>query len=327
MKQLLYILTIILPVFAHSQTDSKIITDSSIIETKYFKSFNYIGVFNELNDNSKTYFTQYYYDTKNLQELSTFGEDGNYIGISEFYSNNGNLISKIDFDNGIWIFVDKKEFPFFDLQNYMKLKADSLVSEMYGYDFLINHTVWSIGSSHIYNKNESSDWEDQLQDRPTRFLFRYHVKLDAKSLYKDLIEFELDSNGYFTPNQYESIFGFENVPDSLKGGFNLTLEDAINKAKQLGMTENDSTKAVGILRWENFKKPELINGQFRFYVTIQTKLIENIVPNGRSSRITKYEVYTFNPWTGAFVEKKKMKSIYSWESMSGHSTGLIPDNE
>ena len=117
------------------------------------------------------------------------------------------------------------------------------------------------------------------------------------------------------------------MPNNLKGSFQLSVEEAIKQAKQFGLTENDTTKAVGILRWESFKKPELINGQFRFYVSIKTKTIENIVPNGCSSRMTKFEVYCFNPWTGKFIEMKKMKSIYSWEKMSGSSTGLIPDQE
>ena len=38
-------------------------------------------------------------------------------------------------------------------------------------------------------------------------------------------------------------------------------------------------------------------------------------------------VYVFNPWTGAFVEKNKMKAIREWEKLSGSSSGLIPDNE
>jgi len=38
-------------------------------------------------------------------------------------------------------------------------------------------------------------------------------------------------------------------------------------------------------------------------------------------------VYVFNPWTGDFIEKKKMKSVREWEEGHGLSTGLIPDNE
>lgn len=320
-------MTLLAPITIWAQTDFEIQTDSSVIETKYFKDFNYIGEFNRLKNKTKTYYRQYFYDTKKLQEECIFGEDGYHIGVSKVYSQKGNLISKIDHDKGVWMTVDEAEYPFYNLQNNMKIMADSLISKMYGSSFLKNNTIWSIDGSAIYNEKESGDWDDKFMEKPTKFLFRYDVLLDKDHRYSDLIEFKLDSSGNFIPSQYESIFGFENVPDNLKGSFKLTFEDAIRQAKQLGLTENDTTKAFGILRWENFKKPELINGQFRFYVSIRTKTIENIVPNGRSSRTTKYEVYSFNPWTGVFIEKKKKKSIYSWEKVSGSSTGLIPDNE
>ena len=327
MRQFQILFFVLIHAIMFGQNDFEIQTDSSTIRTKYFKNFNYIGEFNELKNNTKTYYRKYFYDSNELQEERIFGEDGNHIGISKEYSQEGKLISKIDHDNGVWLLVDKNEYPFYDLQNEMRIIADSLVSKMYGQSFLRNNTIWSIDGSAIYNETESGNWTDKFEKKPTKFLFRYDVKLDKENKYDDLIEFELDANGNFIPNQYETVFGFEDVSENLKGGFKLTFEDAIKQAKQLGLTENDTTKAVGILRWENFKKPELINGQFRFYVTILTKTIENIIPNGRSSRTTKYDIYSFNPWTGEFIEKKKMKSIYSWGQMSGSSTGLIIDNE
>ncbi|UZR99759.1 hypothetical protein [Chondrinema litorale] len=39
----------------------------------------------------------------------------------------------------------------------------------------------------------------------------------------------------------------------------------------------------------------------------------------------KFDVYIFNPWSGEFIEKKKMKSIREWERRSGSATGLILD--
>ena len=59
---------------------------------------------------------------------------------------------------------------------------------------------------------------------------------------------------------------------------------------------------------------------------IKTGEIKNIVLNGRSSVVDKFDVYAFNPWTGDFIEKKKMKSVSSWEERSGSSTVLIDDN-
>lgn len=278
-------------------------------------------------DRNIVFYDYYYNGTTQLESTFTYDTLKKPIGVTKQYTKNGVLEYSQDYDKGEWVVFSKSEYPYYDLQSKMKVMADSLVSKMYGYSFFKNNVVWSVSGSYIYNEKESGRWTDKFKNKPTKFLFRYDVKLDENHKYEDLIEFELDSNGIFIPNQYEEIFGFENVPDNLKGGFRLTYDDAITKSKQLGLSENDTIRAVGLLRWENFKKPELINGQFRFYVIIKTETIENIVPDGRSSRITKYDVYSFNPWTGEFIEKKKMKSVYSWRKMSGSGTGLIPDNE
>lgn len=292
------------------------------------EKYSNIRVIKTFTKNKNVVYYDYYYNgTTQLESTFIYDTLKRPIGIAKLFTDKGLLEYTQDYDRGEWIVYNKKDYPFYNLQNTMKSKADSLVSKMYGYDFLINNTIWRIDGSSIYNENESGSWTDKFKKKPTKFLFRYDVKLENEHRYEELIEFELDEKGNFIPNQYEKIFGFENVPDNLKGSFKLTYNEAIAKSKQLGLLENDTTKAIGILRWENFKKPNLINGQFRFYVTIKTNTIENLVPNGRSSRIIKYEVYSFNPWTGEFIEKKKMKSIYSWEEMSGSRTGLIPDDE
>ena len=249
---------------------------------------------------------EYYYNgTTKIESTSTYDRSGNPRGIVKTYSNEGVLAYAQDYDNGKWIVYDKKAYPFYEQQHTMKVKADSLISKMYGHKFWLNNTIWNVSGSYIYNETESGYWTSNLKSRPTKFLFRYDVKLDKEHRYNERIEFELTDGGVFIPNEYEEIYGFEDMPLSRRREFRLTYAQAIAQARQLGLQENDSSKATGTLRWENFRKPALINGCFRFYVTIKTKTIENIVPNGRSSRTTKYEVYSFNPWTGSFVEKKK----------------------
>lgn len=304
--------------------------DTLRIDTLTFIREKYpnVRVIKTFTKNKNIVFYDYYYNgTTQLESTFSYDTLEKPFGVAKKYTEKGVLDYLQDYDKGEWIVFNKNDYPFYELQNNMKVIADSLISKMYGQSFLKNNTVWSIDGSTIYNETESGNWTDKFRKKPTRFLFRYDVKLDKDNRYNDLIEFELDAKGNYISNEYEQIFGFENVPNNLKGGFRLTFEKAMKQAKQLGLIENDTTKAFGILRWENFKKPELINGQFRFYITIRTSIIKNISPNGRSSSITKYEVYSFNPWTGKFIEKRKMKSIYSWEQMSGSSTGLIPDNE
>lgn len=299
--------------------------DTLILIREKFPNVRLIKTFTK---NRNVVLYEYYYNgTARLESTYCYDTLKRIIGKSKHFTEKGELKYTKDYDNGEWFVPNKYVYPFYDLQSKMKVTADSLISKMYGHSFLINNVVWNIDGSYISNQTESGYWTDRFKKTPTEFLFRYDVKLDKNNRFDELIEFALDSNGVFIPNQYEAIYGFENVADNLKGSFKLTYDQAIIKAKELGLTENDTTKAVGILRWENFDKPKLINGRFRFYVTIRTKIIESIVPNGRSRRISKYDVYSFNPWTGEFIEKKKMKSIYSWEKLSGNSTGLIPDKE
>lgn len=309
-----------------SQENSKLETDTSIIETVIQKESNTCTVFNKLKNGNKTYYSEYYLDTKSIKEQGVFFEERS-SGIWKEYSKEGKLQRDINHDKGVINYFDKMIYPYYDLQNKMKTYADKLVSKMYGNDFLNKNTVWSIDGSYIYNDNESGNWTDKLINKPTKFLFRYNIKLDEEHKYNDLIEFELDDKANFLPDASEEIYGFEDVPDKLKGSFRLNYSDALQKARSLGLTENDSTKAFAYFHWESFKRLNIINGQFRFYLAIITNTIETLIPNGRSSRVRKYDVYSFNPWTGDFIEKKKMKSVYSWEQMSGSGTGLIPDNE
>jgi hypothetical protein len=316
---------ILYPLAVFAQEDTEVKTDSSVISTKYFKYLNSIRVFNELSNKAKTYYTDYFYDTKKIREEGIFNEDNDYLGISRVYSASGKLISETNHDSGTWTVYIKDEYPFYEIQNKIKLKADSLIQSIYGQVFFKKYITWKIDGSAIYNKNESGNWVDKFEKEPNSFLLRYNLRFDTEHIYRGIIEFELDSIGNFVPNESEQIYGFEKVPDNINRDFKLNFNSAIEKAKKEGLVESDSAKAIAFLKWEGLRKPELYNGHFRLYVIIKTDLIKDIVPNGRSSIIQKFEVYSFDPWTGDFKEKKKMKSISSWEERSGSSTGLIED--
>lgn len=306
-----------------AQEGKTIITDSSVIETKYYPGGKEIK---EKIKNKNLVYYWFYRDNKDVLTTTAFNDTlGRDIGVSKQYDDNGKLLYTFDHDNGTWIVENKKKYPFYELLNGMKLKADSLIISVYGKSFLEKNTIWNINGSYIYNENESGSWTDNLRSKPNKFLFRYNVRLDQNHFYEDMIEFEINSDGKYIPNQYEQIYGFEKPIENVKREFNLNYNDAIEKAKKLGLTETDSIKAFAFLKWEGYGKPELYNGNFRFYVIIKTKTIKDIRPNGRSSVTEKFDVYSFNPWTGDFIEKKRMRSINSWEKYSGNSTGLIED--
>jgi hypothetical protein len=325
MRHFLILISVLFSVFSFAQENKKVETDTSIIETMYHPDFNSIGVFNVLKDKSRTYYTEFYYDTKKLKEEGMFIGD-TAVGIWKEFSQNGNLIREIHLDKGIITYFDKKAFPFLELQNSYKLKGDSIIKKIYSQEFFNTHVVWSLLSSSVYNDEESGDWTDEFKKRPTKFLLRYNIKFDGK-IYDDIIEFEINSKGQFIPNQYEDIYGFEQLSKDSPKTFKLKQSNAIELAKRMGLQETDSAKAEGLLHWESFKSKSIYNGRYRFYVLIKTNSIKDIRPGGRSSVTDKFDVYVFNPWTSEFVEKRKMKAIRSWEAMSGSSTGLLPDNE
>ncbi|AHM59330.1 hypothetical protein D770_05315 [Flammeovirgaceae bacterium 311] len=323
MNRVLTLLILLLPVTLFSQEMTKVETDSSVIETKYYKGLNSIREFNELKNKDKTYYREYYYDTKILKQEGVF-VDGDFVGISREYSADGDLIRVINHDAGTWSIHGKTEFPFYELQESIKLKGDSLIKEVYSKEFFEKHVVWSIGSSYTYNENESGSWSDVFESKPTKFLLRYDIMLDEGHVYDDMIGFELDSKGNYLPNQYQQINGFEKLPDTSKCSFTLTYDLAIKLAKENGLVETDTSKATGLLKWQGYKKPELFNGHYRFYV-IQLYDSKKIAGENKDHyEITDYyNVWSFNPWSSELVEQKKMKQVHSREGYHGHLTGFI----
>lgn len=276
---------------------------------------------------------QFYDKTTKLKSVTKYDSIGRPIGIANHYARNGALQYIQNYDKGEWIVYDKASHPYYDLQSTIKTKADSLISIMYGNDFLRNNCVWVIGGSYISNdKERRTRWTERLKEPPTKFSFCYKVKLDSQNNYNSYIYFDLDNNGIFISNlqgggMFFSGSGFENIPDSLKGSFKLNYDKALTEAKKIGLIETDSTKAFGQLFWEDFRKSSIYNGQFRFYILINTKTIENLNPNGRSTKTSKYDVYSFSPWTGNFIEIKKMKTKHWWEKDRSGFTLLEPDKE
>lgn len=276
---------------------------------------------------------QFYDNIKQLKQISKYDTIGRPIGIAKHYSISGKLQYTLDYDKSEWIVYDNEYYPHYNLQCSVKLKADSLVCKMYGSSFLRNHTLWAIDASFISNEKERKvRWKENLNTEPTKFTFCYRVKLNNQNIYNSSIYFDLDKNGNFIPNIQGGDFffagsGFENIPDSLKGSFRLNYDSSLLKAKNLGLKETDSNKAFGQLYWEDFKKNNIDNGQFRFYIRIETKTIENINTTERSTRTTKYDVYSFSPWTGNFIEIKKMKYFEWWNKERSGFSLLEPDVE
>src|SRR5471030_786581 len=85
------------PVRLWAQKDNLVKTDSSMIETKYFKYLNSIRVFNKLKNKNKSYYTDYYYNTKGVREKGVF-LNNNYYGIWKEFWPNGKLKRETDYN-------------------------------------------------------------------------------------------------------------------------------------------------------------------------------------------------------------------------------------
>lgn len=114
----------------------------------------------------------------------------------------------------------------------MRAKADSTIAAVYGLQFLQANTVWNVQGAAIYNATESGNWTGRFIEKPTRFLFRYDVKLDPRHVYPELIEFELDADGHFIPNEFEEVFGFEKRPQVPAPKFALAYRSAIKTTRK-----------------------------------------------------------------------------------------------
>lgn len=280
-------------------------------------------------------------DTTKLNTEGWELKNGKRLGIWKEYDREGNLLFTQNHDKHTCV-VNPKMFPYHFMLEKMKQTADKMIIEAYGKQFMEKHIVFDfdcyaydkyktksvISDDSLWTEDYLGSWTEPMTSKPNSFLLRYEVRLNQTD--QNFIELGicLDSNGKYAPSEDDMTnnYGFEAVKAQNKN-FTIDKDKAIELAKKVGLTETDKANIDEFLFWENFKKQKYFNGQFRYYITELTEKKEYKVSNKRQGIVHRYLVYVFNPWTGQFVEKKRMKTIKEWEELSGSSTGLIPDNE
>ncbi len=272
----------------------------------------------------------FYNDTKILESNHSYTlPTGEMTGISKQYNKKGELEYIQDHDKGTWEVLIFDNYPYYQTLVNMKEKVDSLIIVTYGQQFYDQFVVWYPESSSFHDaKYKGATWHNYQEWEPKRFQLGYSIRLSQNEIYDEQIVVQLDSLGNidFPYESYDDIKGFEKT--QVKNGFVLNKQSAIKKAKKLGLVENDSKKAFTFLKWEynKEKKKEIYNGYFTYNVANVTDIIVH-KPIGARNRIEyKYDVFSFNPWTGEFTKKQRMKSYREWGKHSGHSTRLIADN-
>lgn len=306
-------------------SEQKIKTDSSQI--KIIRNSVY-RIYEETYTNKDSIWYSVYF-IKDTTQLNTEGwkrKNGEKFGIWKEYTIDKQLLYTWDHDEGVCE-VNKDLYPYHDILEKVKLKCDSLIIAVYSRDFFDRHVKFDF-NCYAYRKNKYlGSWTEPLEGKPSSFKFRYKVKLKKSDDGYVELGMDLDSLGNYVPSKddFWNNYGFEKV-DSNKKKFVIEISKAIETAKTHGLNLTDTSKISEFLTWENFKKQTFYNGQFRYYITDFTGSTSYTKGENRKGVINRYDVYIFNPWTGDYIEKKKMKTIDEWEKYSGYSTGLLPDD-
>lgn len=272
------------------------------------------------------YSVRFINDTTQINTEGWKNKEGKYLGVWKEFNEEGKLMYERDHDDATCK-INKSLYPYHDLLEQMKENADSFIITAYSNDFFEYNVRFNFNCTAYDKDGYVGTWIEPLKRKPTKFLFRYQVKLQTSDWYDEMIGIELDEKGNYIPNKgFWNNYGFEKI-EGQKRIFQIDKNKAIESAKGQGLRSSNTNEVDEFLTWERFKKAEFYNGQFRYYITELVEKIDYQEGENRKGIVFKFNVYSFNPWTGEFIEKKKMKSIKEWGENSGHSTGLIPDNE
>jgi len=272
------------------------------------------------------YSVHYIDDTTQLKIEGWETKTRKRLGVWKEFTRNGELMYTRNYDNATCV-VNPKLYPNHDILEKMKFKADSLIIKTYSNEFFKNFVKFEFDCYTYKNYNYVGSWIEPLKDIPDEFLFRYSVKIPSGEWKNEMIGIVLNEKGEYIPSgdDFWNNYGFEDVKGEEKT-FRLDTLAAKKVAIKNGLNICDTCIVTEFFTWENFKKQTFFNGQFRYYILEQTGKTEYKKGVDRQGIFFHFNVYSFNPWTGEFIEKKKMKSRKEWGKNSGHTTGLIPDN-
>jgi len=295
-------------------------TDSSEIEIVR-NSVYHIYEESYKNKDSVWYSVHYIKDTTRLKTEGWKRKNGKHLGIWKEYNFDKQLLFTRDYDNAICE-VNRKLFPNHEILERMKKKADSLIISNYSQEFFDSQVRFNF-NCYAYDKDGYvGSWTEPMKRIPTEFLFRYQVRLKNSDWQSEMIGIKLDKNGNYIPSHDRfNNNGFEKL-NSENRTFEIDKTKAISIAKEHGLKEENISE---FLKWERFNKATFYDGQFKYYIAELTDQINEIKKEGRSRITYKFNVYSFNPWTGEFLEKKKMKQIKEWGKVSGFTSDLLPD--
>jgi len=313
-------------------------TDSSsveIIRNSLYKIYE--ERFN--NKDSIWYSIHFIKDTTQLYTEGWMTQKRKRLGLWKEYNDEGTLMYTRDYEKGTCV-VNQQEYPYHNLLQQMKAKADALIIKTYSKHFFEQHVVFNFNcyaykgkwvmlrdSIPYFSQSYRGSWTEPMSEKPNSFLFRYQVHLSKKDEHWVELGIVLDSSGNYVPSSDDrwNNYGFEKTT-SAQQSFKISKTKAAQIAQKQGLILSDTAVISEYLTWKNFKQKTFYNGQFRYYLTELTSKTPYTKGAYRKGIIFRFNVYIFNPWNGEFIEKKKMKSRREWGKHSGHRTGLMPDD-
>lgn len=326
-KELFILVFLLLIAFsANGQFQEQTInTDSSKIEI-VTNSVYKISEEHFFNKDSVWYSVKFIDDTTQIHIEGWKNKEGEKLGVWEKYNKEGTLMFTWNHNTEVCI-VNESLYPWHDLLQKMKKQADHLIISTYSKEFFDNHVQFDY-NCYAYDKNGYvGSWVEPMKRKPTKFLFRYSVRVDSSSNWKhEMIGIKLDSTGTYLPSHDRfSNYGFEDVTTNQKS-FNINAQQALKVAKNEGLKNNKFNTVSSFLMWQQTNEHQFYTGRFQYYVTNLIEKDQVNLANGRSRIRFVYNVYAFNPWTGKYIEKKKMQRISESGDQSGFSTELQPVN-
>jgi hypothetical protein len=290
-------------------------TDTSSIEV--VKNDTYIIRTETYTFKDSIHYVCYFLEDSILHQEGWYNKDRNMIGKWSNYAPSGVWLNTINYDQGTWEY-NKSLYPFQTLLDSMKLKADSILEEVYGKAFFKNNIRFKfsgytyLGEWETYldgkfwmQKKHLGRWDEPISEKPNTFVLDYGFCLDEQHFYRDKIRVSLDSLGRLVLEDCE--IDFEHKKKSRHERFEITFNSAFELCRNNGLVQIDSLKVKSTLCCPYINKNI---GYGDFYFEILQHYDHKVL--GDCSKpcilVDYYHVWRIDPWTSKIILNKKMKT-------------------
>ncbi len=296
-------------------------TDSSIIRTKYWGKAK--SIFEDYKNKDLLHYLDYF-DFSTIERESYTKKNGRtHVGISKIYNRDGSLKLVIDNDKRELRYVDSSKYPHIKLLSTMKLKADSIICEIYSKDFLEKHLKWNLYNSIYWSRaskepNFTVSWlkEDMHIYKPTEFYVMYDYFENGEQKTERVIRLLMNLKGkILNSHNYNNTWEAFNVgleePENLGvRKLQINRKKAIEIACKNGLKVIDTQKVKTYLNWDGEETYKIYNGKFLYVLEVENPFYQiknkpKKLKNSKSEVTYAYRFYDtwlFDPWTGDFIK-------------------------